>query len=395
MFAYPWDLADRAPAEVMSELAGLGVDRLALAVTYHSAETIAPRRRSRVHTLPEANVAHLPLPDGAFADLRPPAGTLAREDPGLFPRLAAAAGARSIRLTAWTVTLHNSRLAAARPDTALRNCFGDPSGHGLCPANPVVRRYVRDVCAAVRGHGLFDELMLESLAYLPVGHGHPHELRGVRLDPATRLLLSLCFCPSCLAEGRRRGIDGHALASWVAAELHRTWNSPLTLTRRPDDGAELSALLLAREDLHAWVRMRLDVVTAVFAECVGDAAADGTAIAAGAAVWAKPAPLGWMEGIDLPALARTCARITLMPYYADLADVTRDLDHALAFAPPDRLQVLQTLWPRHHGDGAALLTKVRHTLSTGIDQIGLYNLTLAPEPALTWVRQVADLVHGR
>ncbi|MGW3625557.1 hypothetical protein [Streptomyces sp. NPDC000880] len=54
--------------------------------------------------------------------------------------------------------------------------------------------------------------MLESLAHLPAGHGHPHELRGVRRDPATGLLLLLCFCPSCLDEGGRRGIDGEAPA---------------------------------------------------------------------------------------------------------------------------------------------------------------------------------------
>ncbi|MGW3625558.1 hypothetical protein [Streptomyces sp. NPDC000880] len=128
------------------------MDRLALAVAYHSAETIAPRRRSRVHTPVEANLAHLPLPQGAFADLRPAEGRLAREDPELFPRLAAEAEAAGIRLTAWTVTLHNSALAAARPQAALRNCFGDPSTHGLCPANPLVRRYVRDLAAAIGGY---------------------------------------------------------------------------------------------------------------------------------------------------------------------------------------------------------------------------------------------------
>lgn len=389
MFAYPWDLTDREPATIMAELAGLGVDRLALAVVYHSAETIAPRRRQAVHTEIAAG-AHLPLDDGAFADLRPARAPLAGQHPGLFAGLAAAADEHGIRLTAWTVALHNSVLARARPDAALRNAFGDASTHGLCPANPVVRRYVLDLVAAIARHGYFDEILLESVAYLLAGHGHPHELHGVRLDPATKLLLSLCFCDSCLAEGARRDVDGAGLRAWVTAELDRTWNSPLAVTRRPDEGAELSALLVARQDLLAWVHMRQSVVTSLLAEVV--AASHGQAIATTGAIWARPAALSWMEGIDLAGLARIAARLTITAYHPDLADVTRDIDHILAFAPPERVQLVQTLWPRHHGGVGGLLSKVEAALSAGISRIGLYNYGLAPAAALTWAREVNSLL---
>jgi hypothetical protein len=393
VFAYPWDLAGTDANKAIAELAALGVDRLALAVAYHSAETIAPRRTERVHTHVTA-AAHLPLPDAAFADLRPQTSSLGREDPELIPRLAAAAAAAGLKLTAWTVTLHNSDLAAKRPDAALLNCFGDLSAHGLCPANPAVRRYVRDLCTAIAAYGCFDELMVESVAYLLAGHGHPHELWGVRLDPATRLLLSLCFCPACLTEGARRGIDGPAMRSWCAAELQRTWNGPLSTVRRPDDGAELSGLLLARPDLYGWARMRAELVTSLVAELAEDGQRTGAAIAAGTAVWARPAAIGWLEGIDLAELAASCARITLMPYHPDPADVARDLDHVLALVPAQRIQLLQTLWPRHHGP-SGLLSKVESATAAGVDQIGLYNFGLAPAPVLRWVRQVADLVHRR
>jgi hypothetical protein len=363
-------------------------------VAYHSAETIAPRRAERVHTHRPA-AAHLPLPADAFADLRPETSDLARDDPELVPRLAAAATAAGLRLTAWTVTLHNSGLATTRPDAALRNCFDDASAHGLCPANPAVRRYVHDLCTAIAAYGCFDELMVESVAYLLAGHGHPHELWGVRLDWATRLLLSLCFCPSCLVEGARRGIDGPSLRSWCAAELLRTWNGPLSQVRRPDDGTELSGLLLARPDLYAWARMRAELVTSLVADLAAEALGTGTTIAAGTAVWARPAAIGWLEGIDLAGLAGSCARITLMPYHPDPADVARDLDHVLALVPAQRIQLLQTLWPRHHGGAHGLLSKVETAAAAGIDQIGLYNVGLAPASVLGWVRQVANVVHRR
>jgi hypothetical protein len=57
---------------------------------------------------------------------------------------------------------------------------------------------------------------------------------------------------------------------------------------------------------------------------------------------------------------------------------------------------LQTLWPRHHGSVGGLLSKIEAALTAGIDQVGLYNLGLAPESTLAWTRQVASLVaHAR
>jgi len=101
-----------------------------------------------------------------------------------------------------------------------------------------------------------------------------------------------------------------------------------------------------------------------------------------------------LEGIDLAGLAGSCSRITLMSYHPDPADVARDLDHVLALVPAQRVQLLQTLWPRHHL-ASGLLSKVETAVAAGVEQIGLYNLGLAPKPVLGWIRKVADLVHGR
>lgn len=390
MFAYPWDLTDRQPDSIMAELAGLGVDRLALAVVYHSAQTIAPRRRQAVHTEIDTAVAHVPFGRNSFADLCPEAGPLASRDPGLLWRLATAAGEHGVRLTAWAVALHNSFLARSRPEAALRNAFGDSSTHGLCPANPDVRRYVHDLAAAAAALGCFDEILMENVAYLLAGHGHPHELHGVRLDPTTNLLLSLCFCDSCLTEGAARDIDGPGLRAWVATELARTWNGPLALSRRADEGAELSGLLVAQPDLLGWVQMRRSVVTSLLAEVT--ARTKGPAVTTTGAIWSRPAALSWLEGVDLGALARATAGITITPYYQALADVTRDLDHVLAFAPAESIRMAQTLWPRHHGGLDGLLAKIDAAIYSGIGRIALYNYGLAPAAALTWAREVANLI---
>src|SRR5207253_3034253 len=63
----------------------------------------------------------------------------AEQDP--LAAVCAEAARRGLRVHAWTVLHHNSRLGAAYPDCTLVNAFGDPYPFGLCPAHPDVRAY--------------------------------------------------------------------------------------------------------------------------------------------------------------------------------------------------------------------------------------------------------------
>lgn len=162
------------------------------------------RRGRSVHQAVEANVAHLALP-ARFSGIAIRSGQLVAEAPGLAERLRAAADNEGLRLTAWAVVCHNSELACRYPGSALENCFGDRSTHGLCPSHPSVRQYILELCTGILETGIFDELFVESVAYMLAGHGHPHELWAVRDDPATRYFRSLCFCQACLELGNRLG----------------------------------------------------------------------------------------------------------------------------------------------------------------------------------------------
>ncbi len=393
MFAYPWDLQLDGAASSFRLVHELGCHRMAVAVAYHSAEVIAPRRRRSVQITAEANVSHLPL-GGGFSDLVLPTGKLAREHPEFPGEMAGAAETFDLGLTAWVIVCHNSDLAAARPATALENCFGDHSGHGLCPSNPTVRTYALELCRQVLEIGIFDELFVESVAYMIGRHGHPHELWAVRDDPATRYLRSLCFCASCMHGGEDRGIDGPALRAFVAETLHRTWNSPLAVVRDPDPGDELSSLLVSRPDLAAWTAMRCDRVAELVGEIATLAHSHGSRLSTALGVFARPGPLGWMEGTDPARLAMTSDRLVATAYYPGPGAVARDIDHYLALVEPGQLQLVQTLWPEHHMDLATLLAKISLARTAGIDKFGFYNLTTAPAPALDWVRAVADLLAG-
>lgn len=393
MFAYPWDMKVDGVAESVGLVANAGCRQLALAVAYHSADVLAPRREHRAQAMVEANVAHLAL-RGAFSGLALRTGTLAAQYPGLGAEIARAADQAGIGLTAWVILCHNSALATEQPAASLEDCFGGRSGHALCPSNPKVRTYALELCRQVLEIGIFDELFVESAAYLVAPHGHPHEIAAVRDDPATRYLRSLCFCPSCLSSGSSMGIDGRELREWVKRALSQTWNSEVGLVRRADPGDELASLLVARADLAGWTAMRCDQVTSLVAALADLARSYGARLSTALGIFARPAALGWMEGVDPFRLAAVSDLLTATPYYREYEDVARDLDHYFALVQPERMQVVQTLWPKHHVTLDGLLAKVELAWRAGVREFGLYNLTTAPTPALAWAGELARWLEG-
>src|SRR3546814_12069689 len=75
--------------------------------------------------------SHLPLPDAASRGLRVPPSSIARTDPGLYPRMKRAADAAGVAVDGWVIAFHKTDLATANPEAAIENCFGDPLPHGL------------------------------------------------------------------------------------------------------------------------------------------------------------------------------------------------------------------------------------------------------------------------
>ncbi len=392
VYVYPWDVLDTGVDQIVEWAQGTGVDRLAVATAYHSAEYLAPRAVRDVHRVVEPNVAHLPLREFTGA-LTPRPGSLASEHPDLYQQLADRVRDAGIALTGWTVALHNSDLAGLHPETATRNCFGDRGAHGLCPSNPDAQRYGVELVGAVAATGWFDELMVESLSFLLVPHAQPHELSGVPFDLLTRTLLSLCYCDHCAQRGQERGLDVERLRRWTARTLRRHWTSPLApgISR---DGSDLLGLLWSVPDLREYLTMRCDVVTDLLGHAVRAAAEYDATVAPAGAGWARPAALGLLEGIDIAALRGGPPRSMLLPYYSSLADMARDLDFATTVSDPARFQVLQTLWSTHHPGGRDdLLAKVALAQQAGFDQFGLYNYASATEQTFAWINEVAAQIH--
>ena len=161
---------------------------------------------------PRGRVFELPLSAcyfeaGGFGTLKPefaPADVRVEE-------FAARAARRGMEVAAWLVCCHNDALPPKHPEAAMRNAFGEPSRHGLCPSQPDAAEYVLALAEAARRVEGVTSLDLEAVGFLGYAHGSLHDKRGVELSAEAQEALSVCFCRSCRAW---MGSEAEAAARW-------------------------------------------------------------------------------------------------------------------------------------------------------------------------------------
>ena len=392
MFVYPWDVARVGAATLVARLAEMGVTRIAVSASYHSGAILAPAETGSLVFRPDANRAHVRLATSAFTGLRLEDSAFATDAGECFGELAEHAGAAGIGLTAWGVCLHNSELAQRWPALAVRSCANDPSAHGLCPSQPRVRTYVRELVRAVMATGHFDRVLLESASSLLASHGQGEDDAAVPLDVRTTVALSLCFCSVCRDHGTAVGLDVEALRGRCRTLVNRRFASPLIAERAPDEGLELAALLAADAELAAYVRMRRDTVSELLQEIVADVHAEDGGVLACSAVGARPTPLNWAEGIDLARAGATADQLLVLTYGKSVGSVARELDHVLEHVDADRVVQLLPLWVSQHGSRDQLLAKVGVGLDAGVRAFGLYNYAMAPAALAAWTPAVSRAI---
>ncbi|MGW0195929.1 hypothetical protein [Nonomuraea sp. NPDC003201] len=193
-YVYPWDIVGDPSAP--DRLAGLGVEAVALAASYHSTRAATPYHPShRVLDVPYP-AFYLPIRPASWSRLVPAAPTWTPEDAYLQAR--DALKAVGLQVHAWTVLTHNSHLGTANPDLVVRNAFGDPYPYALCPAHEDVLEYCERLVKEILTVGEPDGLILEACGPMGFGHQSVHEkTSGADWTPADSDLLSLCFCAAC------------------------------------------------------------------------------------------------------------------------------------------------------------------------------------------------------
>jgi hypothetical protein len=208
--AYPWDVLGDPGFAGRAE----GVTTVALAAAYHSVRAATPRHPK--HQLVTASYAALyrPVRPSVWQGrrLRPlePAWMSTPDSWGLAADRLRAAG---LRVSAWVVLTHNTRLGTEFPDVAVVNCFGDRYPYALCPSHEEVRAYAATLAVAAAAEA--DEVSLEACGQLGLTHGSHHEKTDNAWTRTAQRWLSVCCCTECQQAWSDRGLD----PVWVLSTL--------------------------------------------------------------------------------------------------------------------------------------------------------------------------------
>ncbi|MCG2770397.1 MAG: hypothetical protein L6435_18770 [Anaerolineae bacterium] len=388
-FAYPWDLLDEGIDIALDAMAErCQCNAIALSASYHSGRLFRPRMNGPVTCQRSgAMVAFIPNSSHYEAGAPLPAVDRRLTEAKVLKRARERCAARNIDFGLWVVGLHNSTLGNADPDLCMLNCFGDIYTYTLCPANPRARAYLRglvtDVCAQFHPQ----RILLEAIGYLGIQHGVHHELFMQPLGEAERMLLSLCFCPHCLARAAEAGVDGQ-----TAQKQARRWARNLLAEERgclPVDYtvAEMPALLAESPDLYAYLHVRAETTASLVAEVHEIVAAHGARLETMPTSFVRPTSRAWLEGVSLRRLAEASDTLCPLPYFTNPMEVAADLRWVKMIAGDVPLVAgLSACYPSTHSV-ENLTTKVISCLTEGVEGIYYFNYGLLSEQRLDWVAE--------
>ncbi|WP_114576435.1 hypothetical protein [Saliphagus sp. LR7] len=217
LWTYPWTLEREGLDATADRLAACGIDTVNVASHYHSVRSMSPRSPDALFH--SASGSCYFDPGEAFDGLaiNPPVNAVGEwADP--LEAIAEGLDEYGIATNAWTVCLHNTRLASANPDHRIESAFGDAHDHSLCPSHPEVRAYFASVVRAARERGV-SGIHLESVGFPSAFHDHGadfgHPKRQTIASTAGEILLSQCFCDGCRAAAEAHPIDLEAAGERV------------------------------------------------------------------------------------------------------------------------------------------------------------------------------------
>jgi hypothetical protein len=366
--AYPWDVL--GDPDFPGRVHDLGIGTVALAAAYHSARAATPLHPSRQVVLAEYAALYRPVRPAAWAG-RPlaPKGPLWMAEPDPFGRAASTLREAGLRVSAWIVLTHNSRLGAAHPDRSVTNCFGERYPYALCPSRADVREYAATLAAEALRDVPVDEVSLEACGQLGLTHLCHHEKTDDAWTPTAIRLLSVCCCGGCRALWPDAGLDPDRVVADLRAAVHAE------AAGQPSDVDGLDAVLSVR---HA--------VTDALRRQVLASVAD---VAPGVPVTLHGHPDPWATGAS-PGLTATAAAevdAVLVPAWPTTAATAEVVARAAAVVSQPIDAYVTVLPP---ADADRLVEHVRRLRAAGAARLSLYHLGLAPRWRQPYLRQLVE-----
>jgi len=214
----------------MGRAAESGITTLYLASAYHAGFFLQSHNPVHKLCLVEDGSVYFHPRAEVYGSVKPAVAQIAAET-DWFEAVSKRLERFSLRLSAWTVCMHNSRIGEAHPDLAVEDAFSNLHPYALCPSHPDVRRYIRALISDLTRYSL-TSILLEAFRYLDVVHGCHHERWSIPLPPLERSLLGLSFCPTDMKAAGDVGIDSNHVRKEVKAHLERFFLSYPKLPRK-------------------------------------------------------------------------------------------------------------------------------------------------------------------
>lgn len=377
MFVYPWDAGASADA-FLTDYLSLGCNMLAVNSAYHQCSVLAPRS-CRTYGRAAAGASFAAHAE-KYGRIRP----LVVDDwTGELLSLREQCAKRDVDWRSWVVVLHNDQIGEAYPDTAVRNLRGDCYPSALCVNHPDIREYARALLTDTVETFAPSRVVVESESWMQAFHGRHHEFALARLTPAVRYLLSLCFCPHCLAAAAKAGVDAEEARRVANEVLAKLLEADTTFGANED--AQLTQIFLEYPTLYAYQQFRMNSV----ASLVADSAAAVRSLGAKYDCIPSAAPFEisatCFEGAPLRLLADTADGFVPLCY-------TRGESYTLLrrnirlYAPQSRVALALKLSREFYPDEAAFAALIRDAAQGGAEDIYCYNYGLATAECLGWMR---------
>ncbi len=377
IYAHPFDLDALATGGGLSRLRDLGIGEVALACSYHDGRWLMAHDPRHVVRFLEDGTVHF-RPRSDYGALQPqPSSFVPANGPDPLDRCLADAARTGLRVRAWTVFAHNTRLGERHAESSVQNAFGDRYSYALCPAQPSVQQYelavVRDLAARPGLH----TLEFEALGQMGWKHSSHHDKASFTPSGLLDAALSACFCSACSARLAGLGHDPQQLAAAVREFVRQQVEAgdAMAPVKLPGNANELAASGLAAP----W----LEPVLAGRAATIRQLAAAVTALTPQLARAVQVHPHPWFTGSQLSAASAAAFPVgdeRVLTCYGEGPDAIGkllDSDGAKAIAGSPRRVCL---WPKAPQFNTDEDLRKLHDLCTqrGIGSLAIYHLGLLP-----------------
>lgn len=391
MWTYAWDILDLGFDTVLGELRDrAGVDCISLASSYHAGRFLQPRSPKRKAFFPEDGAIYFhPTPARwERSAIKPKVAKVILEGGDVLRELVRRRDAGGLKVSSWTVCLHNTRLGMLHPGVVTRNAFGDPNYYNLCPSNPDARAYVSALVEDLTHSYGPDLVELESPFFMGFAHEFHHEKDGVGLAAEDDFALSLCFCDSCLARAARAGVDGEAarriVKQWIVETCERETPNP----RFPDFPAGRIDTFRPFSALHEFLLWRSEPVTSLIAEIKARAHPSSRVVLIDRAE-------GWLGGCDLKEIGKICDGAILSVYGLGPEQAAAVIEEGRAALGPEKfLGAGFRLFNGEVGGADGLKARVNGCVEAGANGLNFYNYGLIPARRLDWIGAAVGGLHS-